>query len=124
MGPTTIDCHLQWLYWKEVLNVESAIGWDEGTADGAWTSAVDSWLWMAHGPGEWVKVCTCPRCAHQMTVTQRSGVVAGSVDAGSEPPPVGNRRILARCDCRAQHDGRPEGKWGCGSGGLVVAVAL
>lgn len=87
------------------------VPWDYATAP-EWHSDVDEWPWRARTTGEWIKVGQCPRCHHSISVIQRGGVVAGSTGESIPSAPV--RQVLARCNCREPHIGRPEGALGCG----------
>jgi hypothetical protein len=51
----------------------------------------------------------CPRCGHQMNV---SAGIAGVL-------PGGQRQETVRCNCTGEHNGRPDGKTGCGQRGNV-----
>jgi hypothetical protein len=83
-----------------------------------WRTAVEAWQWTALDEYTSRKVGECPRCGHTMTVDARGGTMTSAL------PQTARRRVLARCNCGADHEGHPErtqNDWGCGFRTSVVA---
>lgn len=92
----------------------SDVSWDFNTTD-EWKRVVAGWEWDERAPGEWIKKGHCPRCNHPMSVLHQGGV-AGLVKGEPAPGPA-----FARCNCGAEHRGRPTDLAnGCGASGTIA----
>jgi hypothetical protein len=78
----------------------------------AWMDAVAAWEWVPLDEQTSRKCGACPRCGHLMTIDAGGGTVASML-------PSRRRRVLARCTCAANHEGRPGGVTGCGFRALI-----
>lgn len=65
----------------------------------------------------------CPRCHHEVNVSQILEAVTGERSGGAGSRAAGEQQyvvIVAACQCSEAHDGRPEGtNFGCGINFLV-----
>ncbi|WP_329285590.1 hypothetical protein [Streptomyces sp. NBC_00691] len=65
---------------------------------------------------DYVLICTCPRCGAALDIELFDPVYkAASTSAPPNPNPTGAREVPVSCVCRSEHDGRPEGRTGCGA---------
>jgi hypothetical protein len=86
----------------------------EATSDGAWAAAVDGWPWVRRDDFERSKTGKCPRCAHDMGLTEEVWVGAAMADAVAR-----DSKRFAACNCSVEHPGAPKGQSGCGASGEI-----
>jgi hypothetical protein len=77
------------------------VAWETTTSQ-AWFETVEGWTWERQGRA-WVKQGPCPECEHPMDRT-----LTDTVRLAEQQP------VEIWCNCDATHEGRPEGKRGCG----------
>jgi hypothetical protein len=86
---------------------------DHGYED-RWQKPVADEAWERRPSGtyvDWVKVLSCPRCTHIMSVTVGPGAYRDAAEASGDH--VGE--VVAGCNCDKAHAGRPEKRpRGCG----------
>jgi hypothetical protein len=110
--------------WLEFLrahptNAGSDCVWDMKTPE-SWVRAVDAASWQIIGiPGEvdgYRKSMSCPRCGHSMEITKLGAVAPGfpSLFASLVDQVEPSERTPGSCTCHGAHQGRPEGRDGCG----------
>src|SRR5215213_11026608 len=105
----------------------NAVPYDTETTP-EWLEELNNWPWTKRDDDNWQKVGRCPRCQHTMDRIVGPGfvfpqdfiesVVLEDIDLAM---PLRTRRrpnrVLVRCNCTSPHEGRPDGRSGCGPAG-------
>lgn len=102
-----------------MADAEEKVPYDETTTD-AWIAAVVALRWepfeSVSGKDAWILKGSCQRCGHPLskTVEIARTVLRDGQDALAPPADV-----LVACNCPNTHEGRPEGKLGCGPAAII-----
>ena len=91
------------------------VPYDEFTSQ-EWIDSVIRLGWVPIDDQTWKLEGRCPRCDDQMSKELR--VVTTILLDGKEVPDL-PEEVFVACNCSGPHEGRPEGKRGCGPAAII-----
>lgn len=102
---------------EEMMEEKGTLPYCEDTTR-EWVDAVVAMPWQEVSRGAeklWVLSAPCPRCGHLMS-TELEVLVVVLQDGHQAKMP---EEVFVGCNCASPHDGRPEGKRGCGYAAVI-----
>jgi len=99
------------------MTEQKDLAYDTMTTE-AWLDEVEKWPWQKLDRDRWRKTGPCPRCNHTMDIPFDVSTMIFRGHPNEDAEDEIDNEAYGRCNCAAQHPGRPDGESGCGPSGF------